>query len=691
MSKEFLLEIGTEEIPAAFLRKAVKDMEEMADAMFRENRLQHGRIKTMGTPRRLCLAVFDLSEKQDDMVVEKMGPAKRVAFDEQGKPTKAALGFAKGQGVDFSEIETVMTDKGEYLCVRKTSIGVPAIELLPAMMIRFISGIPFRKSMRWSDHDFRFARPIHWIVALFGGEVVPFSIDGIPSGGTSFGHRFMSNHPFDVSGYDDYMAQTRENYVFVNPEERKNIVLTEIRRAAETVGGEVLTDPELLDTVTFLVEYPNAICGSFSPDYLKLPKEVLITSMMTHQKYFPVTSKNGDLLPHFVTVNNTKPRNPDVVRRGNEKVIRARLSDADFFFREDQKISLDKRVEDLKQVVFHTKLGTSFEKVQRFQALAAFITEQIDVSLKPAVDRAAYLAKADLDTQMVGEFSELQGVMGREYALLSGESPVVAKAIYEHYLPVSAGGALPETNEGAIVSIADKMDTIVGFFGVNLIPSGTADPYALRRQAIGIINIILNKNYVLKIDDLIELSLGILEGKMTGKPEEVKKDVLDFFRGRFENQLISQGFSYDVVNAVLATDDWDLCRCYRKIKAMESFKTDPVFLPFATTFKRVENILKDFGGGGEVDPSVFENETETDLFNAYGVIGTKALKFIEADDFGASLAELAALKEPVDRFFESVLVMAKDEKIKFNRLFLLEKISALFHKIADFSYISTEN
>jgi len=690
MSKELLLEIGTEEIPAAFLQKAMKDMEEMAQAMFRENRLQYGMIKAMGTPRRLCLAVFDLSEKQDDMIVEKMGPARKVAFDEQGNPTKAALGFARGQGIDFSEIETVMTDKGEYLCVRKTSLGVPTTDLLPALMIRFISGIPFRKSMRWSNYDFRFARPIHWIVALFGGEVVPFSIENITSGVTSFGHRFMSNRPFDVSGYDDYLTKTRANYIYVDPEERKDIVLSEIRKAAESVGGEVLIDPELLDTVTFLVEYPNAICGSFSPDYLKLPKEVLITSMMTHQKYFPVIAKNGDLLPNFITVNNTMPRDPDVVRRGNEKVIRARLSDANFFFQEDQKIGLDKRVEGLKQVIFHTKLGTSFEKVQRFQALASFITDQIDASLKSTIDRAAYLAKADLDTQMVGEFSELQGVMGREYALLSGESPVVAKAIYEHYLPISAGGALPETDEGAIVSIADKLDTIVGFFGVNLIPSGTADPYALRRQAIGIINIILNKDYVLKIDDLIEFSLGILEGKVMGKPEEVKKDVLDFFRGRFENQLISQGYSYDVVNAVLATADWDLCRCYRKIKAMESFKNDPVFLPFATTFKRVENIIKDFSNGA-VDPSFFENETESDLFDAYGTIGTKALKFIEAGDFTSSLKELAALKEPVDRFFESVLVMAKDEKVKFNRLSLLEKISALFHKIADFSYISTEN
>ena len=690
MGKELLLEIGTEEIPAGFLKKAIKDMAEMARAMFEENRLQHGTIRVVGTPRRLCLVVTDLSEKQDDVIIEKMGPAKKVAFDDQGNPSKAAIGFARGQGVEFSEIETVVTDKGEYLCIRKKSVGVPTTDLLSALLIKLISGIPFRKSMRWSSYDFRFARPIHWIVALYGGEVVPFSIENITTGRTSYGHRFMSNRPFDVADYEDYITKAKEGYVIVDPEERKAIILREIQQAAATVGGETLTDLELLDTVTFLVEYPNTICGSFSPEYLKLPKEVLITSMMTHQKYFPVVDKNNDLLPNFVTVNNTLPRDPAVVRKGNEKVIRARLSDANFFFQEDQKVSLDKRVEGLQQVIFHTKLGTSLEKVLRFQALSAMIADRVDPALKLSVDRAAYLAKADLDTQMVGEFSELQGVMGREYALLAGEMPVVAKAIYEHYLPISAGGVLPETDEGAIVSIADKLDTIVGFFGVNLIPSGTADPYALRRQAIGIINIILNKNYILQIDELIDLSLGILNEKLKRPASEVKSEVLDFFRGRFENQMTSQGFSYDVVNAVLATKEWDLCQCYQKIKAMETFKSNPVFLPFATTFKRVENIIKDFSQG-TVDPALFESEEEGKLYNAYNGIRDKVLISFEEGDFSSSLADLAALKEPVDCFFASVLVMAKDEKVKFNRLSLLKEISSLFHRIADFSYISTEN
>lgn len=690
MSKELLLEIGTEEIPAAFLKKALKDMENMAAAMFLENRLRHGVIRALGTPRRLCLTVENLSEKQDDVIIEKMGPAKKVAFDDQGNPTKAALGFAKGQGVEFSELETVVTDKGEYLCIRKKSIGVSAAELLPALLIKFISGIPFRKSMRWSFYDFRFARPIHWIMALFGGDVLPFSIEDIQSGRISYGHRFMRNQPFEVTDYADYIEKAKKHFVIVDPEERKEIILKEIRQAAAGVGGEALTDPELLNTVTFLVEYPNAICGSYAREYLKLPREVLITSMMTHQKYFPVVDAARSLLPNFVTVNNTLPRDPSVVRKGNEKVIRARLSDANFFFQEDQKVKLEQRVEGLKQVIYHTKLGTSFEKVRRFQALSDKIADFLDPALKPTVDRAAYLAKADLDTQMVGEFSELQGVMGREYALLAGEKPVVAKAIYEHYLPIAAGGALPETEEGSIVSIADKLDTIVGFFGVNLIPSGTADPYALRRQAIGIMNIILNKNYTLSIDKLVDCSLDILGEKLLKSPGDVKADVLDFFRNRFENQMTAQGFSYDVVNAVLATNDWDLCRCYDKIRAMESFKSDPVFLPFATTFKRVENIIRDFSGG-TIEPTLFETDAESVLHATFTGLREKALSRIEKGDYLTCLKDLAALKGAVDGFFDSVLVMARDEKVKYNRLSLLEAISALFHKIADFSYISTDN
>lgn len=690
MGKELLLEIGTEEIPAAFLPGAQKDMADMIRREFASRRIRHGETGTMATPRRLCLWVADVAERQDDQIIEKLGPARKVAIDENGNPTKAAIGFARGQGVEFSDLQTVVTEKGEYLCVRKEIAGGETKKLLPELLMQFIPAIPFRKSMRWSSFELRFARPIHWILAIYGGKTVPFKIENIASGNRTFGHRFMSPRYAAVGSLADYLAKTRKHFVIADPEERRRIILEETRKAAREVSGRVLCNEELLETVTYLTEYPTVVCGSYDRDYLKLPKEVLITSMMSHQKYFPVVDEAGNLLPHFLTINNTLARDPAVVARGNEKVIRARLADAKFFFEEDRKVSLDRRVEDLKKVVFHTQLGTSHEKVMRFRELAAFIAGRIRPERKGTVDRTAVLAKADLDTQMVCEFSELQGIMGREYALLAGENPVVARAIYEHYLPVSAGGALPETDEGAIVSIADKMDTIVGFFGVNLIPTGAADPYALRRQAIGIVNIILQKGYPLDLAPLVDASLSILGGRLKRAGADIRADVLEFFRARFENLLISQNFPYDVVDAVLASGATDVVTAFRKIEAMKAFKSNRDFEPLAVAFKRVGNILKEFRGGS-VNPALFESDAEKNLHDAYVSIREAVVRRIDARDYEAALVGLARLRAPVDDFFNAVLVMAKDEKVKFNRLSLLAEISELFHRIADFSKIVTED
>jgi len=690
MSKELLLEIGTEEIPSAFLPKAIKDMDDIIRKELSHRRIQHGDIKTMATPRRLCLCVANLSSKQEDQLLEKIGPAKRVAFDENGNPTKAAAGFAAGQGIDASELEVVTTEKGEYICARKKIAGGDTRALLPEILTKLITSLPFKKSMRWSDLEIRFARPIHWILALYGDETIPFVIGNIMSGDRSYGHRFMSSKSFKVKNMKDYITNCKKHFVIVDPEERRKIILAEAEKTAETVNGKIFYTEDLLEIVTYLVEYPTAVCGSFDSEYLKLPKEVLTTSMISHQKYFPVVDEKGNLLPYFITINNTLARDPSVVARGNEKVIRARLSDAKFFFEEDQKKPLDHHFEKLNQVVFHTQLGTSYEKVMQFRKLAQYITEQIDPSLKDTVDRTAVLAKADLETQMVYEFSELQGIMGREYALIAGEKPVVAKAIHEHYLPTSAGGELPETDEGAIVSIADKMDTIVGFFGVNLIPTGTADPYALRRQAIGIINIIINKQYPLNLETIIDKSLSILGDKLKRPHKEIKMDVLEFFKGRFENQLISMGRPYDVVDAVLETGASDIVRSVKKIEAMETFKSHADFEPLAIAFKRVGNIIKDFKNG-TVDPSRFETDEERHLHNAFLRTNKNVVNYIKGDDYRSALIELATLRKPVDDFFNNVLVMAKDESIRFNRLSLLKEISKIFHMIADFSKIVTES
>ncbi len=695
MGKELLLEIGTEEIPAAFLPKALRDLEEITRGELAANRIRHGEIRTMGTPRRLFLTADGLAERQDDQVIEKLGPAVRVAFDEQGNPSRAAVGFARGQNLGIADLERVTTEKGEYLCARKKIIGEATEGLLPFILTKVITGIPFRKSMRWSDQEFRFARPIHWILALFDGQIVPFQIANVESGNMSRGHRFMGPDPFMVENLEGYLAGMRKRFVIVDPAERKEIIREETRKAAATVGGHVLPSDELLETVTFLTEYPTVVCGNFDREYLGLPQEVLITTMISHQKYFPVVDESGALLPHFITVNNTLANDPAVVRRGNEKVIRARLSDARFFFEADRKIPLDRRVADLKKVVFHTLLGTSYEKVMRFQKLAAWIAGRIDPTLACKVDRAALLAKADLDTQMVGEFAELQGIMGREYALLAGEDPVVAKAIHEHYLPTAAGGNLPETDEGAIVSIADKTDSICGFFGVELIPTGTADPYALRRQALGVINIILDKRYHFSLGSLVDESLATLGPLLKRPSAETKTAVIEFFKGRYQNQLISQGHPYDVVDAILATGIDSLVAADDKIRAMADFKTHPDFQPLAIAFKRVVNITRGFHNG-VVDPALFSGPEEKHLHEAFLKIRETILTqrgHLAARcprDYAAVLLDLAKLRVPVDAFFEAVLVMAEDEKVRFNRLSLLGEISTLFHDVADFSRIVTE-
>jgi glycyl-tRNA synthetase beta chain len=542
--------------------------------------------------------------------------------------------------------------------------------------------------MRWAAYDLRFARPIHWLLALYGGKVVPLKVEDIESGNTSRGHRFMSPEAFAVEGYEDYLAKAQERFVIADPALRKKLILEEAQKSAADVGGKLFYTEDLLETITFIVEYPVIVRGGFDPHYLQIPKDVLTTTMISHQKYFPIVDDAGKLLPYFVAVSNTRARDLEVVARGNERVLQARLADASFFFEEDKKVPLEDRVESLKKVVFHTLLGTSHKKVMRFRKLAVKIAAKVKPAVKKNVDRAALLAKADLESLMVGEFSELQGIMGREYALLAGEKQEIADAIYEHYLPIVAGGDLPGTDEGAIVGIADKMDTIVGFFAVGMPPSGTADPYALRRQALGVINIILSRRYDLSLNFLIDECLASLKDVLRKPAEDVKKDVLEFFRGRLQNQLISQGYAYDTVDAVLAADIDRLVLVIEKIQALQAFRANPEFEPLSIAFKRIDNILKDFHGGS-VDVNLLSQEAEIKLFANFENIGTRVEKGIAEKDFTAALNKLAALRSPVDAFFDSVMVMDKDEKIRFNRLSLLADISALFHQIADFSKIVT--
>jgi glycyl-tRNA synthetase beta chain len=686
--KELLLEIGTEEIPAGFVPQALIDLESLAKRELEASRIDFNGIRTLGAPRRLVLVIESVSEKQRDEETRKIGPSKQAAFDAKGNPTKAAIGFAKSQSVPVESLTIIQTEKGEYVCAAKKESGKPTLEFLSSLLPRWILSIPFQKSMRWADVPIRFVRPIHWILALFGGEVVPFEVGNIRSGKMTHGHRFMHPGPIPIKDFESYLQETREASVIVDPGERKKKIEEEMIREGAKVSGRVLKDEDLLMEVNFLVEYPVALCGAFDSKFLSLPREILIHSMKEHQRYFPVADDHGQLLPHFVCISNIQPKNREVVVRGNEKVLKARLSDAVFFFEDDLKISLDKRVEQLKKVVFQTKLGTSYEKVMRFKRLALWMTERIDPRLRETVERASHLCKADLVTGMVGEFPKLQGIVGREYGRISKEKPEVAEAIYEHYLPSFAGDRLPSSPVGDIVSMADKMDTIVGCFGVGLVPTGTADPFGLRRQALGIIRIILEKKYSISLSGWVEESEKQLKEKMERPAEQVKEEILDFFRVRYQNFLLDKDYPFDVTDAVLTVSFDELLDVQGRIDALKKAREWKDFESLVTAFKRAMNILKGSPPERKINPSLFTESAEQNLYQSFLKAKEKIGLLLSKQDYPAALMEMTRMKRPIDEFFDGVMVMVEDEAVRNNRLALLDEIGKLFLRIADFSKLT---
>jgi len=696
MAEELLLEIGTEEIPAAFMPGILSSFKELMEKEFVSKRIGVEEIKTFGTPRRLILMASGVSERQEDLEFTKMGPAKNIAYDAEGNPTKAAIGFARGQGIDAGDLVIAKTEKGEYISVEKKEIGVETETLLPEMLEKVISSIPCPKSMRWSDLEVRFVRPVHWIVSLFGGKKIPISMGNIKSGDETRGHRFMAPASIKVTSISSYLEEIKKAYVIIDPDERKKIIQKKIIELAAEAGGVPDADEGLLNEVSQIIESPFPVLCRFDDEYLKLPKEVILTPMKKHQKYFPVLDKGGIPLSAFIAVNNTDTKDPKVVISGHERVLRARLADAEFFYVEDQKKSLVKMVEELKNVLFQAKLGTSYEKVMRFQALGLFIADLLGkTSQKKMVERASFLCKADLVSEMVGEFATLQGVMGREYARISGEPEEVSEAIFEHYLPRFAGDDLPSSDIGAVVSLADKLDTIVGCFSIGLIPTGTADPYALRRQCLGIVNIILDKKYVLSLKESIEKSISLIGDKAERSVEEVTADVLSFFRGRISNLFTSKGASHDVVESVLSLGVDDIADIASRIDALQQMKKEPDFEPLAIAFKRVVNIItgkasENIGTGVVPDKDLFEQQEEHELFDKYVEIKDQVKDLMTQKSYLEALKIIASIRETVDGFFDNVLVMAEDKKVMQNRLALLCGVNSFFTDFADFSKISSE-
>ncbi len=698
-----LVEIGTEEIPAGYIKPALSAFSSMLLQKLDKSRLDHGNARTFGTPKKLAVIVENVIDKQKTITTEVVGPPEKIAYDEKGRPTKAAEKFAEKVGASVKDLKTKKTDKGLYLCAKKTEPGLPAVSLLKDILPQVILSIPFPKTMKWSDLHIEFARPIHTITALLGSNVIGFNLGNVKSDRHSYGHRFMHPGKVKLADADEYINALRSARVIVDIEERRTVVEKDIVKAAKKLNGSILPDEELLDIVTNLVEYPAAVGGQFDKEFLDLPDEVLITSMREHQKYFAVTDKNGKLMPCFVAVNNTVAKDLKLVARGHERVLRARLADAQFFYKSDLEATNEERVNKLKRVLFQTKLGTMYEKIGRVGKMAEYIAIKIDLGLdtgeqgmspKEQAIRAAKLCKADLVSQMVIEFPKLQGIMGRVYAAIEGEPSTVYTAIEEHYRPKYSGGKLPETVTGAVLSIADKIDSVCGCFSIGLIPTGASDPYALRRQGIGIVQIIQDKGFSFSLTDLIVKSLGHF--KAGNDPEKTKlvKHVYTFLQNRIARLMAEEGFSKDVIAAVVNISVDDVPGAWNRVKALQQLKTQPGFEPLAVSFKRVVNIIKKSenptaGQKEEVNEKLFEHECEGALFAACKKVEKKVSASMEKGLFDQALLDIAALRDDVDTFFEGVMVMADNTGIRNNRLVLLGRIAALFNRFADFSKIST--
>ncbi|SCM80254.1 Glycine--tRNA ligase beta subunit [uncultured Sporomusa sp.] len=684
MSKDLLLEIGTEEIPAKFMPGALAQLENITKTKLAELRIAHGEVRTVGTPRRLAVIIRAVAGSQADKHSENKGPSVKIAFAEDGTPTKAALGFARGQGVDPSAL--VVKDGYIYAVVQE--VGRQTTELLPELLTDIINHLSFPKSMRWGHLDMRFARPIRWVVALFGSEVVPFTLPGVTSGNMTRGHRFLGKAEIEVNSVEDYFSRLDENYVMVDPDVRRRVIREQIETLALSRGGTATIDAELLEEVVHLVEYPTALCGSFEEKYLSLPPEAIITPMREHQRYFPVTGKDGKLLPMFITVRNGGAEHIDIVCHGNERVLKARLADARFFFEEDQKVALTDRVEKLKSIVFQEGLGTLYDKVLRLERLAAAIGQMQGISQEELtiVNRGAHLAKADLVTGMVCEFTELQGIMGREYALLHGENPAVAQAIFEHYLPRFAGDMLPQTTAGRLISIADKMDNIVATFSRGLIPTGSQDPYALRRQALGIVHILIEAKYPVSLTAIAAQAMDLLGISDSERQTKLLADIQDFFRLRIKNVLTDEALKYDMIDAVLAVGVDDIYDTWLRAKAMAVEGGTIAMQKAVQALIRVGNLAKN-ASSETIDPGLFTAEAEHALYKAYIDARAAVAKHEAEKNYQGVLTVLAAMAAPIDAFFGAVMVMVEDTAVKNNRLALLKAISGLSAHTADLTKI----
>jgi len=691
---ECLLEIGVEELPSQFVAPALGSLAESAARLFSTHRLTHGPVTTVGTPRRLVLVVHQLASRQNPVEKEAMGPSQAVAFDQAGQPTKAALGFAASQGIPVTDLEVRTTPKGDYVFAVKREPGRQATALLPGLLSELIGGLSFPKSMKWNASGARFARPVRWLTALYGGKVVPVQWGGITAGNRTWGHRFVgsgSPQGLVVKDWKSYVATLERNGVIPGQDKRRAMILAQLNRLAASAQGRLHRDDALLEQAVFTVEFPQAILGSFNPQYLSLPKEIPMTAMKEHQGFFPLIDKKGGLLPKFLSVANIKAPRMALIQKGNERVLAARLADARFYFEDDRKITLADRADRLSQMTLHQRLGTLKQKTARVRLLAVKLVEALNKpDLSRAAERAALLSKADLLTGVVGEFPSLQGIMGGEYARHDGESEEVCHAIREQYLPPTMEGEIPPSLLGKILSLADRLDTIIAFFHVGLVPSGSEDPFALRRHATAVIRILIEGQVHVNLLDLEAYAKRLvqLDGFKAASDAAALPFITD--RLRFYVKTVHR-FRDDVIDAVLksaprkAFDPIDLLS---RMQALQQITTRSEFDPLIVGFKRAHRLIeKEQWERRKIDVSLFKHPAEHDLYKALIESRDGSLTHLARGDYRAMLDTLVGVKPSVDAFFEAVMVNVPDQALRANRLSLLYEIDQLFLAFADFSQI----
>ncbi len=703
MKKDFLVEIGVEEIPAGFIEAAIDSFHTIVTEKLRSSNIGYEKSYFYSTPRRLVVYVTGVDQTQKDQFEEVKGPPKKIAFSDIGRPTQAAMGFIESNNAKIEDVVFKATPKGEYLYLNKVIRGVNSAELLPAIITSSLTSLNFAKSMKWDASQVKFARPIRWILSLFGSDVVKFNFAGVESSNMTHSIRRM-NSSAEVSSPAAYFDTVKRLGVIIDLSERCNIIISGLNQAAEKYGLKTIKDEALVREVANLTESPYAILCEFASDFLKLPEKLLTSTMIKNQRYFPLYDLQSKLTNRFVVFSNGFPAQPDEVKYGNQKVIAARFADAEFYYKEDAKTTMSQKSEKLKTVLFQQKLGSVHQKALRIAELAKHLYSSLILKAQPSdehkksklekIEQCALLCKADLTSEVVKEFTELQGYAGMVYAANEGLPAEVASGIYEHYKPCFKGDTLPSNIEGQAVAIADKMDTIAGCFAIKMIPTGSGDPYALRRAALGIVEIAVNSTFSFNFTELAKYALGLYPQELLSAEQcDINKTAVDigaFVKQRFETKLKESGVRYDVINAVLWNGVSNIYEDYRKTLCLSKARAEKEFIALAQPFKRAVNITKAIDSPPAVKPELFTLDAEKELYAKFSKVNSEACAAIDANDYELAFRRLSELNEPIDNFFAGVMVMDKNEDLKNNRIALLCAIKGLFLKLADISQLVIE-